>query len=185
MSHMPKVKNNVLCVIGCAINCPVRSTCGSLWCWVIWLIYWSSGTWLVLKPVQSHTHGGISDVLKGVCVGSKIPPLYNMVVMPNVLDRWMNVNNIQVHQYASVKMRVKLEDFMTVISWEWSDKSRDELYSTCRGRTPSRERGPQDPTKILQKIYTCLETILLKLTRMLWMLDFHSSFSQLCWGRWL
>lgn len=66
--------------------------------------------WLILKPVPSHTHGGVSDVLKGLCVGSKISPLCNVVVMANVLDRWMNASNIHIHQYAIVKMRVNLDD---------------------------------------------------------------------------
>lgn len=51
---------------------------------------------MILKPVQSRVHGGVSDVLRGLCGGSKIPPLCNVVVMANVLDRWVNANNAHI-----------------------------------------------------------------------------------------
>lgn len=64
---------------------------------------------IILKPVQSHTNGGVSDVLKGLGVDSKISLLCNLVVMANTVNRGMNANSIPPHHYATVKLKVNLD----------------------------------------------------------------------------
>lgn len=90
-------------------------------------------------------------------VGSSILPLCNVAVTTNVLNGWTNADRSHIYQCALVKMRVVLGESIDCNNSQWSDKTRDELCSTRRGRTPSRERRPQGATKILQKVYTVLQ----------------------------
>lgn len=66
---------------------------------------------MVLILEKSCTHGCVLEVLIGCCIDSKIPLLYNVVRMAYiVLYRWMITNNIYIHLYPTVKMKMNLNN---------------------------------------------------------------------------
>lgn len=96
-------------------------------------------------------------------VGNNILPLCNVAVMTNVLAGWRNADSSHIHQGALVKMSgLGWVHWLQSLRVKWQKQGWTVFH--MQRRPSSRERGPQGATKILQQVYTCLATILLKLT---------------------